>query len=125
MLLNLVTGTLPVHEVIYEVELKEVTRRVFKEKKEEVKNHRESVSVCERLLVALTQTGGLWDLDITILCCPSEVSDLNRPQEGLAWTLSRRGGLWLLPHCPSTEVRPLTPQAQCVGLCLTSSSRPV
>lgn len=57
--------------------------------------------MCERLLVALTQMGGLWDLDTTIICCPSEVSNLNQPHEGLAWALTTRWGLWLLYLCPS------------------------
>lgn len=69
--------------------------------------------MCERLLVALTQMGGLWDLDITIICCPSEV-----------WPGPEVGVYGSSITAPHTEVWPRTPQAQRVGLCLTCSSLP-
>ena len=81
--------------------------------------------MCERLLVALTQKDGLWNLDIAILCRPSEVQKVH---EGLAWALPRRGvygsSLYHSTTAPHTEVRPLTPQAQCLGRRLTHSSLP-
>lgn len=71
--------------------------------------------MCERLLVALTQMGGLWNLDITIICRPSEVWPGPSPREGVY------GSSITAPH---TEAWPHTPQAQCLGPCLTCSSLP-
>lgn len=46
--------------------------------------------MCERPLVALTQKGGLWDLDIAVLCRPSEVQKVH---EGLAWASPGKGSM--------------------------------